>query len=152
MGKPDPLLGDAVVKAIQASPKWEPAKNPEAKDPFSSMVAIKFELPDKIFKDDTYVMVEKMPQYPGGDVELLNFIKTNTNYPEAAKAEKIEGRVIVRFIVNKNGNAEDPVILKGVHPLLDAEAIRVISRLKGFSPGSQGGKPVNVYYMVPVQF
>ena len=88
MGKPDPLIGDAALKAVQASPKWEPAKNSPAKDPFSSMIAIKFELPDKVFKDDTYVIVEKMPQYPGGDVEILNFIKTNTKYPEAAKARK----------------------------------------------------------------
>ena len=152
MGKPDPLIGDAVVKVVQASPKWEPAKNPEAKDPYSSMVGIKFELPDKISKDDAYVMVEKMPMYPGGDVELLNFIKNNTNYPEAAKAEKIEGRVIVRFVVNKNGNSEDPVILKGVSPVLDAEAIRVVSIIKGFTPGTLGGNPVNVYYMVPVNF
>lgn len=151
-GKPDPLLGDAVVKTIQTSPKWEPAKNPEAREPYSSMVAIKFELPNKIFNDDTYIIVEKMPQYPGGDVELLNFIKTNTNYPEAAKAKKIAGRVIIRFIVNKSGNAEEPVILKGVHPLLDTEALRVIKMLKGFTPGSQGGKPVNVYYMAPVTF
>jgi len=152
MGKPDPLLGDAAVKVVQVSPKWDPAKNPEAKDPYSSMVAIKFELPNKISKDDTYVMVEKMPQYPGGDVELLNFIKNNSNYPEAAKADKIEGRVIVRFVINKNGNTEDPVILKGVNPMLDAEAIRVVSILKGFSPGTLGGNPVNVYYMVPVNF
>lgn len=152
MGKPDPLLGDAVVKAIQASPKWESAKNPEAKVPFSIMIPIKFELPDKIFKDNTYVIVEHMPQYPGGDAALLDFIKNNTKYPEGAKAEKIEGRVIIRFVVNKNGDAEDAVILKGVHPLLDEEALRVIGRLKGFSPGTQGGTPVNVYYMAPVNF
>jgi TonB family protein len=151
-GNPDPLLGDAVLKAVQASPKWEPAKNPEAKDPFASMLSVKFELPDKIFKDDAYVMVERMPMYPGGDLELLNFIKNNTNYPDEAKSEKIEGRVIVRFIVNTKGDAEEAVILKGVHPLLDAEAIRVVGRLKGFTPGSQGGTPVNVYYMAPVSF
>ncbi len=152
LGKPDPLLGDAAVKVIQASPKWAPAKNPEAKDPFSSMVAIKFELPNKILKDDGYVMVQKMPQYPAGEVELMNFIKTNTNYPEAAKADKIEGRVIIRFIINKNGNAEDPEILKGVHPLLDAEAIRVVKMIKGFTPGYQGDKPVSVYYSIPIPF
>ena len=152
LGKPDPLLGDAAVKAIQASPKWSPAKNPEAKDPFSSMVAIKFELPNKVLKDDGYVTVQKMPQYPGGDVELMNFIKANTKYPEAAKADKIEGRVIIRFIINKNGDAEEPVILKGIHPLLDAEAIRVISLLSGWKPGMQEGKAVNVWYWVPVNF
>jgi TonB family protein len=152
MGKPDPLIGGAAIKAVQSSPKWEPAKNPEAKDPYSSMVAIRYELPDKIFKDDTYVMSEKRPQYPGGDAELINFIKANTKYPEALKPEKIEGRVAVRFVVNKNGNVEDLTILKGIHPLLDAEAIRVISLLKGFSPGTQGGNPVNVYYAAIVNF
>jgi TonB family protein len=152
MGKPDQLLGDAALKAIQASPLWEPAKNPEANEPFPSIVSIKFKLPDKVIKDDTYVSVEQMPQYPGGDMELLNFINANTNYPEAARAEKIGGRVIIRFIVNKEGDVEEPVILKGVHPLLDAEALRVISMLKGFTPGSQGGTPVDVYYMVPVNF
>jgi TonB family protein len=152
MGKPDLLIGDAAIKAVQSSPKWEPAKNSEAKDPYSSMVAIRYELPDKIFKDDTYVMSEKRPQYPGGDAELMNFIKANTKYPEALKQEKIEGRVAVRFVVNKNGNVEDLTILKGVHPLLDAEAIRVISLLKGFSPGTQGGNPVNVYYAAIVNF
>jgi TonB family protein len=152
MGSPDPLLGDAAVKAVQASPKWTPAKNPEATEPFSSMVAIKFELPNKTLKDDGYVMVQEMPQYPGGEVELLRFINTNTNYPEPAKAEKIEGRVIVRFIVNNDGNAEEPVVLKGVNPLLDAEASRVVGLLKGFKPGYVGGKPVNTYYMIPVTF
>ena len=152
MGKPDLLIGDAAIKAVQSSPKWEPAKNSEAKDPYSSMVAIRYELPDKIFKDDTYVMSVKRPQYPGGDAELMNFIKANTKYPEALKQEKIEGRVAVRFVVNKNGNVEDLTILKGVHPLLDAEAIRVISLLKGFSPGTQGGNPVNVYYAAIVNF
>jgi TonB family protein len=152
MGKPDPLLGEAVIKTVQASPKWEPPKNPEAKDPFSSIINIKFELPDKVFKDDAYISAEKMPQYPGGVVELSTFIKTNTKYPEAAKPEKVDGTVIVRFIVNKNGDAEDPVILKSVHPLLDAEALRVVNLLKGFSPGSQGGMAVNVYSIVKVTF
>jgi TonB family protein len=152
MGKPDPLLGDAVVKAIQASPKWKPAKNPEAYGPFEYTVSVKFELPDKILQDDVYVMVENMPKYPGGDMELLKFIAENTNYPEAARTERLEGKVIVRFIITKEGMVEEPVILKGVDPLLDAEAIRVVNMLKGFSPGSQGGKPVNVYYMVPITF
>jgi len=153
LGKTDPLLGEAMLRAVKASPKWETARNPEAKDPFSSSVSIKFDFPGrKVMPDDAYIMSEKMPQYPGGDVELLNFIKNNTAYPDAAKADKIEGRVIIRFVVNKNGDAEDAIILKGLHPLLDAEALRVISLLKGFTPGTQGVTPVNVYYMVPINF
>lgn len=151
-GKSDPIIADAVIKAVQSSPKWEPALKEEARVPFTQMVSLKFELPDKISQDDVFVMAEKMPMYPGGDSELLKYISMNTTYPESAKAEQIEGRVIVRFIVNTSGNAEDASVLKGVHPLLDNEAIRVVSMLTGFEPGMQGGKPVNVWYMVPITF
>ena len=152
MSTPDPLLGETVVNAINGAPRWEPAKNPEIQDPFGTTVTVKFELPDKVIPDDTYVVVEQMPEYPGGEGALLEFIRNNTRYPEAARAEKIEGRVIVRFVVNTSGKVEDLSVIKGVHPLLDAEALRVVSLLTGWLPGAQGGKPVNVWYMVPVSF
>ena len=97
-------------------------------------------------------MAEEMPQYPGGDVELLNFIASNTGYPQEAKSAGIQGRVIVRFIVTSEGNVRDIEVLKGVDPLLDAEAKRVVSQLIGWKPGILGGKPVNVFYMVPITF
>ena len=93
-----------------------------------------------------------MPVYPGGEVALLTFIADNIIYPEAAKADTIQGRVIVRFIVNTEGNTEGIDILKGVHPLLDAEAVRVVKKITGFKPGMQEGKAVNVWYMVPINF
>lgn len=148
----DPLLGDEVIRAIKASPAWDKPKNPDVDSPFSFSVTIGFRLPDQIIKDLPYVVVEQMPLYPGGEIELLNFLKNNLIYPEAAKAENIEGRVIVRFIVSKEGNAESATVLKGVHPLLDAEALRVVSKMSGFKPGMQDSKPVNVWYMVPVTF
>jgi TonB family protein len=152
MGKFNALLGDAVIKAIKASPKWEPAKNQKAYGPFENTVSIKFVLPDKVLPDDVYIMSENMPKYPGGDLELLKYISENTNYPDSAKAHNIQGQVIVRFIVDKDGNVVEPEILKGVDPLLDAEALKVVNKLKGFSPGTQGGKPVSVYYMIPISF
>lgn len=151
-GNPDPLLADAVKKAIYSSPKWDPALKPEARVPFNNGMDLKFELPGRIIKDDAFVVVEKMPMYPGGDAEMLKYISNNAKYPEAAKADKAEGRVIVRFMVTAYGNAEEVSVLKGVHPLLDAEAVRVVSTLSGFEPGMQGGKPVNVWYMVPINF
>lgn len=151
-GQSDPLIADAVIKAVQSSPEWEPALKEDARVPFTHMVNLKFELPDKISQDDVYVMSEKMPMYPGGDKELLRFIAENIIYPSVAKSEKIEGRVIVRFIVNTSGNAEDASVLRGVHPLLDNEAVRVVSMLTGFEPGMHGGKPVNVWYMVPITY
>jgi TonB family protein len=151
-GQPDPLLDEAVTKVVQSSPKWEPALKEVARVPFAHMLSLKFELPDKISPDDVYVMTEKMPMYQGGDAELLRYIGANTKYPEAAKEAKAEGRVIVRFIVNTKGNAEEASILRGVHPLLDEEALRVVSALTGFEPGMHDGKPVNVWYMVPITF
>ncbi len=148
----DPLLNNEIIRVVTTSPKWDPPKNSAVDEPFSSSATVKFKLPDQIGGDIPFVVVEEMPMYPGGDVELLNFIKNNTVYPEDAKRDKIQGRVILRFVVNKEGNTEGISVLRGVHPLLDAEAMRVVSSLKGFKPGKQGGNPVDVWYMVPVTF
>lgn len=101
---------------------------------------------------EPFVVVEEMPMYPGGDVELLKHIGENTQYPEAAKANNIQGRVIIRFCVTSTGDVSQMSVLKGVSPELDAEALRVVSTLSGFNPGKQGGKPVPVWYMVPITF
>jgi protein TonB len=99
-----------------------------------------------------FVVVEEMPMFPGGDAELLKYIADNTNYPEIAKENNIQGRVIVRFCVTSKGGVSQVSILKGVDPELDAEAIRVVNTLPAFKPGKQGGKPVPVWYMVPITF
>lgn len=99
-----------------------------------------------------FVVVEQMPMFPGGDTELLKYIATNTNYPESAKINNIAGRVIIRFCVTEKGGVRLVSVLKGVSPELDAEAIRVVKTLPSFIPGSQGGKAVPVWYMVPITF
>lgn len=101
---------------------------------------------------EPFVIVDEMPRFPGGDSLLLKYIVNNTRYPEAAKIQNITGKVILRFCVNKTGNVEQISVLKGVHPLLDAEAVRVASTLPQFKPGKQRGVAVPVWYMVPVQF
>ena len=149
---PDPILKDAVIEAIQNSPKWEPAKNPDFNNPFPLRVSIKFQLPNQVMKDDVFTVVEKMPQYPGGEMELRKFIATNMHYPEEARAQRAEGVVMVRFVVNTEGIIEDVEIMKRVHPAIDAEVLRIVSKLEPFVHGYQGGKPVNVYYMLPMTF
>ena len=152
-GQADQILVNEVKRVVLSSPKWDAPKNPSVDAPFPSSVTLKFRPPDGIIvKDEPFVVAEEMPEYPGGDSELLKFIGDNTRYPEQAKANKIEGRVILRLVVNTEGNAEGISVLKSVDPLLDAEAVRVCSMLKGFRPGMQGGKAVNVWYMVPVTF
>ena len=107
-------------------------------------------------KDDLsevpYVVVEEMPEFPGGDEALLKYITANTIYPEASKNQKIEGKVILRFCVTATGGVNQISILKGVAPDLDAEAIRVVQTLPAFKPGRQSGRDVSVWYMVPITF
>lgn len=103
-------------------------------------------------KKNIYEKVDKMPQYPGGEGELQKFIATNVNYPAEAFEQNAQGTVIARFVVTAEGNIEDVQIVQRVHPAIDTEVMRVIGKLGRFIPGSQGGKPVNVYYTLPVSF
>jgi TonB family protein len=98
------------------------------------------------------IVAEEMPMYPGGDAALLKYLSRNSRYPGEAKASGKEGRVIVRFCVTESGDVDLVSILAGVDPALDAEAIRVVSTLSGFKPAKQGGKPVPVWYSVPINF
>jgi periplasmic protein TonB len=99
-----------------------------------------------------FVVVEEMPMFPGGDSTLLAYISKNTKYPESAKTNKIQGKVIVRFCVTSKGGVDRISVLKGVNPELDAEAARVVATLPQFKPGKQGGRSVPVWYMVPIDF
>jgi len=108
--------------------------------------------PPVVRDDEPFVVVEEMPLFPGGDSMLLAFIGKNTKYPEAAKLNNIQGRVILRFCVTKEGGVDRISVLRGVSSEIDAEAIRVVSTLPQFKPGKQGGKPVAVWYMVPITF
>jgi TonB family protein len=102
--------------------------------------------------DEPFVVVEQMPIFPGGDGALLQYISKNTKYPENAKAQNIQGKVIIRFCVTPDGGVSLASVLKGVSPELDAEAMRVVNTLPSFRPGTQGGKAVPVWYMVPIAF
>jgi len=100
-----------------------------------------------------FVEVDSMPVFTGGDQEILNFIGKNTTYPKEAKENNITGKVIVKFIVEKDCTVSSAEILKSVNPLLDAEALRVVSSLPKFEkPAKKDGKIVRVYYMVPITF
>jgi protein TonB len=102
---------------------------------------------------EPFIVVEEMPMFPdGGEAGLLKWIGEHTQYPEIAKENNIQGKVIVRFCVTAKGGVNQVSILKGVDPELDKEALRVVSILPPFKPGKQGGKPVPVWYMVPINF
>jgi len=98
------------------------------------------------------VFVEEMPAFPGGDGELLKFLSANIKYPQDAINNNVEGRVVVRFVVSADGTVKRLEIMKGVDPLLDREAMRVVSLLPKWKPGKQNGQPVPVWFFVPVTF
>jgi len=103
--------------------------------------------------DTTWIAVQEMPEYQGGEAALLKYISENTSYPEIAKTNGTQGKVTVRFSVETDGKVNNVTILKGVDPELDKEAIRVVSTLPAFTkPGINDGKPVPVWYMVPITF
>ncbi len=102
--------------------------------------------------EQIFFIVESMPEYPGGELALRLFIANNIEYPEAAQKEGTQGKVYVSFVVDKEGNVANAKIARGVDPLLDLEALRVVNSLPAWKPGVQKGMPVNVSYTVPINF
>ncbi len=102
--------------------------------------------------ENIFFIVENMPEFPGGELALRQFIASTINYPEEAIKYSIQGRVYVSFVVDKTGNVANARIVRGIDPLLDKEALRVVNSLPKWKPGMQRDKPVNVAYTVPISF
>lgn len=96
--------------------------------------------------------LDSEPEYPGGINGLMSFLAQNLVYPESAMESNIQGKVVLKFVVTNDGNVANVEVVKSVDPALDAEARRVVSLLKGFTPGVYEGKKVNVWYTLPVNF
>jgi len=103
-------------------------------------------------QDEVYTIVEQMPEMPGGRGALYAFLSKNVKYPLKAKSKGIQGKVFVNFTVSKDGTLRDIKIIRGVHKLLDKEALRVIKSMPTWKPGMQRGKKVSVSYNLPISF
>jgi len=97
-------------------------------------------------------VVEQMPEYPGGMQAMFKYMADNMKYPADAEKQKVEGRVLVQFIVETDGSVSNTEVLTRVFPSLDAEAVRVINKMPKWIPGKQNGKVVRVKYVIPVNF
>ena len=107
----------------------------------------------EIPESEIFMMVEEMPEFPGGEEELRKFIAENVEYPEDAKAQKQEGKVFVKFVIDKEGNVRDAEIVNGTRfESLNNEALRVIKLMPQWKPGKQRGQNVNVSFVVPINF
>ena len=101
---------------------------------------------------EPFMYVEERPEPQGGDAGLLKYIAENVIYPDVARENNIQGKVIVKFCVTARGGIDMVTVMKGVDPALDEEAVRVVRTLPAFKPGKQGGKAVPVWFTVPINF
>lgn len=108
--------------------------------------------PQPINRNSVYDVVEQMPSFPGGISGLRTYLNQNIRYPAEAQETCAQGRVVVSFVVGKDGHISDVTVLRSVDPSLDKEAVRVIRNMPRWTPGKQGGEPVKVRYNVPVSF
>lgn len=99
-----------------------------------------------------FVVVEEMPEFPGGQLELRKHIANSVEYPEIAREMDIQGRVFVEFVVDERGKVINAKVVRSVHPALDKEALRVINSLPTWKPGKQRGKPARVKFTLPINF
>lgn len=161
---PPPPQQTAVIEIIEDDDEIEeePDVIIEEFDESEDIEIIEYE--DEVGEDEIFMIVEKMPAFPGcegkrGDdlkacteLEVRKYISRYTKYPQIAKDAGISGTVYVYYEINKKGKIENAEILRGVHKSLDSEALRVIKNIPTHTPGEQRGKPVRVRYTVPVKF
>lgn len=162
---PPPPQTTAVIEVVEDDEEIEeePEVIIEEFDETEEIEIIEYE-EDEVEEDEIFMIVEKMPAFPGcegmrGDelkacteLEVRKFISGNTKYPQIAKDAGISGTVYVYYEINKQGKVENAEVLRGVHKSLDSEALRVIQSIPKHKPGEQRGKPVRVRYTVPVKF
>lgn len=110
------------------------------------------EPPKHVEETKVFTVVEQMPMFPGGDAALMSYLANNIQYPTVAAENGVQGRVVVGFVVERDGSITDVRILRGVDPSLDREAMRVVKSMPRWTPGKQNGSAVRVKYQVPVAF
>lgn len=112
------------------------------------------EVEEEVVEDteEVFIIVEQMPQFPGGDEALLKYLATSVKYPVIAQENGIQGRVFVSFVIDKNGEVTNVRVARPFDPNLDKEAVRVVQSMPKWTPGKQRGKPVKVSYNVPINF
>lgn len=159
----DPSLDNEAIRVVESMPKWKPGRQRGENVDVSFTVPITFILQsnktsnDELVTkekpaDNTFVIVEEMPEFPGGIEALRAFIKATIKYPAAALENGIQGKVYVKFVVTKTGGVANATVARGVDPILDKEAIRVVESMPNWKPGKQNGQNVDVYYTIPVNF
>ena len=152
------LLAFANTKSVAAVVTANGQQNRAVQSTMQSPVAVERNAEAQVTDESNpqsekiYKSVEQMPMFPGGEAGLLRYLQENIQYPPEAAKNNVQGRVILQFVVDKTGQVGEVKILRSVSEELDAEAVRVVKTLPKFEPGRQDGKPVAVWYTLPVSF
>jgi len=157
----DPLLDAEVVRVIETMPKWIPGKKDGEAVNVQFTLPVRFQIEAQeivevqkvVLDNDTlFTLVEQMPEFPGGEQALMQFLSDHIRYPVRAQERGIQGRVVVQFVVNADGSITDLKIVQSVYPALDREAVRVIQAMPKWIPGKIDGEAVRVLFTKPVVF
>lgn len=164
----DITLDQEALRVVGDLPKWQPGRQRGENVKVAYTVPINFVLSDKGSSavdnnERKTVTVETvrqpknsegivMPRFPSGEAALMAYLANNLVYPKDAAKDGVQGKVLVQFLVDKDGYVSGAAVVKGVHELLDAEALRVISQMPKWIPGSFEGEPVQMNLVLPVQF
>ena len=164
----DPACDKEAIRLLESMPKWIPGKqNDEIVSVYYTLpIAFSYEEANRITLDKketysiqknsniykAYEAVEQMPYFPGGESEMMKFIRENIQYPASAKEYGIQGRVILRFVVTETGTIENITVLRSLDPACDKEAIRLLESMPKWIPGKQNDEIVSVYYTLPIAF
>ena len=118
----------------------------------TTVLAQKTVVSQKDQKEEPFNVVEDMPAFPGGMEAMIQFLSSNIQYPADAQKQKVDGRVLVNFVVEKDGSITEVKVIKPAFPSLDAEAIRVVKAMPKWKPGYQKGRAVRVLFTLPINF
>lgn len=145
-----PDCDSIAVNIVQSMPKWTPARQNGKNTPMNYSLPIRFQLPSEEIEGEVFTLADSMPEFPGGTDSLFSFIRKNLRWPNTEV--DFQGRVVIRFVVTKEGKVRNPKIIRGVIPEADKEAIRVVRMMPDWILGRRNGEKVNVYYLIPITF
>lgn len=149
-----PECDNEALRVVCLTKNWIPGKQNGKLVNVHYTIPIQFKLIDssKPEKSKVYEVIEQMPEFPGGERALMDFIGSNLKYPLEAQKSGIQGTVLIRFVISKTGKVTKVEVLRSVFSALDDEAVRVVKLLPDWIPGEQKGQKVNVYFTLPIKF
>ena len=153
-----PVVALSVIVASACKQDTNSEMNLKTQDASPSSVFVdiqEYEIEEADSTDEVFWVVDQRPEYPGGEAALMEYLRSNLQYPENCKKNKVQGRVLISFVVNKDGSIVEPAVVKSAGPAgveLDVEALRVVSSMPAWTPGMQNGEAVRVQYTIPVAF